>query len=181
MSSDFARSALGAILFQVATWLARTPFETAPVGWWRAGPAGPSPGFEECADVFAVKPARKGDEMTTTRLVRRASAVALLALTLVVLILVLLGASGTVASVLVVAFALTAPGWVVARFMDPESPVMEWTIAVAAGVSIVILLAMALLVTGLWYPAVAVGALALATAAGLIVHLVRLNREKVVA
>lgn len=119
--------------------------------------------------------------MNATRLVRRASALVLLALTLVVLIMVLLGASGTVPSVLVVAFALTAPGWVVARFMDPESPVMEWTIAVAASVSIVILLAMALLVTGLWYPQVAVGALALATAAGLVVHLVRLGREQVAA
>lgn len=105
----------------------------------------------------------------------------LLALTLVVLVLVLLGAGGTVALVLVVAFALTAPGWVVARFMDPESPVMEWTIAVAASVSIVLLLAMAQLVTGLWYPSVAVGALALATAAGLAVHLVRMTREQVAA
>lgn len=105
----------------------------------------------------------------------------LLALTLVVLVLVLLGAGGTVALVLVVAFALTAPGWVVARFMDPESPVMEWTIAVAASVSIVLLLAMAQLVTGLWYPSVAVGALALVTAAGLAVHLVRMTREQVAA
>lgn len=131
--------------------------------------------------MFVVKPARKGDEMNATRHVRRASASALLALTLVVLVLVLLGAGGTFALVLVVAFALTAPGWVLARFMDPASPAMEWTIAVAASLSIVLLLAMTLLVTGLWYPTVAVGALALATAAGLAVHLVRMTREQVAA
>jgi hypothetical protein len=119
--------------------------------------------------------------MNTTRLVHRASALVLLALTVVVLTMVLLGVSGTAASVLVVAFALTAPGWVVARFMNPDSPAMEWTIAVAASVSIVIVLAMILLVTGLWYPSVAVGSLALATAAGLAVHLVRLGRAEVAA
>lgn len=119
--------------------------------------------------------------MNTSRLVHRVSALVLLAVTVVVLSMVLLGVNGTAASVLVVAFALTAPGWVVARFMDPDSPVIEWTIAVAASLSIVIVLAMILLVTGLWYPSVAVGALALATAAGLAVHLVRLSRSQVVA
>jgi peptidoglycan/LPS O-acetylase OafA/YrhL len=71
---------------------------------------------------------------------------------------------------------LLAPGWVVARYLWSDRPAMEWTLSVAIGCALGILVAQVMVSTGAWHPVGALLILCAATSAGLVHHLARRAR-----
>lgn len=110
-------------------------------------------------------------DLPRTDAVRRATAVALLAVSALVVLLATTGAGGPVRLLAVVVFALVAPGWAVVAFWRPASAALEWTVATALSIAVQIVLALGMVVTGTWSPVPVFVGLALVTAGVLVLHL----------
>jgi hypothetical protein len=93
----------------------------------------------------------------------------LLAVSAATAVLVAVGASGPVVLALLVAFCLTAPGWAAVSFVRLDGAALEWAVATAVSLAVVLLLAIGMVSLGWWHPRLAVLGLALVTT-GVLVH-----------
>ena len=112
---------------------------------------------------------------------RQVTAGLLLAVTALTLLLAVVGVTGPARVLSVLAFGLIAPGWAVTNFWAPSSVAMAWTCTVAVSVSLLLLLSLTMLLSSAWFPMTVFAVLAVATAATLALHLVRLSRTAAAA
>lgn len=104
---------------------------------------------------------------------RRLTAALLAALTLATATLTLLGVDTPARLYLTVAFVLLAPGWAVTAYLHLDEPALLWSVSVAVGVALSIVVAQVLVSAGFWHPWGAMLALEIATLAVLGHHLLR--------
>jgi hypothetical protein len=103
----------------------------------------------------------------------RLTAAALLALTTVNLLLTSLDVHTTVRLYLNVAFMLFAPGWAMTARLRIPTPTLAWITAIAAGISLTLLVAQVMVSTHWWHPTAAFLVLSALTFLALLAHLIR--------
>lgn len=101
----------------------------------------------------------------------KATTTALLALT--ALTAVLTATDGWPRLLATLAFVLLAPGWAVTAYLPVREVSLRWTVSIALGVCVAIILAQTMVLVGWWHPVALLWALLAATAALLVHHLRR--------
>lgn len=101
---------------------------------------------------FAVPPANEGRSDTRRRRNRRRLSTVLLALSVVVLVLTVVGVDGPIRFVLGLVFGLTVPGWSIVGFLDLKSPPLEMGLSVAVSLAIIMVAAQLMMTWNLWHP-----------------------------
>ena len=145
---------------------ASAPAGIPPVGPMRWGPPpGGPPAGGSAAPLLPVAGTGRWS-MLRQHLSERAVPLALAGSTVIVAVALLLGATATIAP-LVVGYALVAPGLALVRLLRLGEPVLDAVAAIMVSVSIAGLLALAQVYLGLWAPAVVVWVLVGVTAAAL--------------
>jgi hypothetical protein len=107
---------------------------------------------------------------------RRATASGLLVLTVVTGVLILADVQTPARLFVTLAFVLLAPGWAIAAFVRPARPSLTWSVAVAVGISVSIVIAQLMVNLHQWTPTPAMLALTGGTAPLLLHHLLRDSR-----
>jgi uncharacterized membrane protein len=92
--------------------------------------------------------------------------------------LTVLDVNGTVRLVVLLVFALTAPGWAVTAFFLPLEPAIEWTLAVTLSIAISTILSMLMLISNHWIPVPAMLGLACVVGGLLIFHISVMSRTE---
>jgi uncharacterized membrane protein len=92
--------------------------------------------------------------------------------------LTVLDINGTVRLVVLLVFALTAPGWAVTAFFLPLEPAIEWTLAVTLSIAISTILSMLMLISNHWIPVPAMLGLACVVGGLLIFHISVMSRTR---
>ncbi|HET6503278.1 MAG TPA: hypothetical protein VFG87_21220 [Amycolatopsis sp.] len=111
----------------------------------------------------------------------RLTAAALLVLTAVNLLLAGLDVHSALRLYLSVAFVVLAPGWAMTARLRIGTPALAWITAIAAGLSLTLLVAQVMVSTHWWHPTAAFLVLSALTFLALLAHLIRPPAETRVA
>lgn len=104
---------------------------------------------------------------------RRITAYCLLGVCLLTVLLILLGLTTPVRTLLVLAFVTTSPGWALISYVNVRHVSVTWISAVGLSIAVNLGVAQIMVLTHAWHPEAATVGLAFASAALLAHHVVR--------